>query len=40
MDWFAALPEWWAWIAAGGAGALALAAFANMLEAALDLDAG
>ena len=39
MDLFAGMPEWLVWCAAGIAGAIALAAFANMLEAALDLDA-
>lgn len=40
MEIFAAMPEWWAWLAAGAVGAVALAALANMLDAALDLDAG
>jgi hypothetical protein len=39
MDLLAALPEWLVWCAAGGAGALALAAVASIIEAALDLDA-
>ena len=36
MDLFAGMPEWLVWCAAGSAGAIALAALANMLEAALD----
>ena len=40
MDMFAGMPEWWAWVAAGAVGAIALAALANMLAAAFDLDAG
>jgi hypothetical protein len=40
MEWFAAIPEWWVWCAAGGAGAIALATLANILEAAFELDAG
>ncbi len=40
MDLFAVMPEWLVWCAAGVAGATALAALANMLEAALELDAG
>jgi hypothetical protein len=36
MDLFAGMPEWLVWCAAGGAGAIALAALANMLDAALD----
>jgi len=39
MDLFAAMPEWLVWCAAGLAGAIALAALANMLVAALELDA-
>jgi hypothetical protein len=39
MDFFAGMPEWLVWCAAGVAGAIALAALANMLEAALELDA-
>jgi len=39
MDLFAVLPEWLVWSAAGIAGAIALSAFASMLEAAFDLDA-
>ncbi len=39
MDFFAGWPEWLVWCAAGVAGAVALAALANMLEAALELDA-
>lgn len=39
MDLFAGLPEWLVWCAAGIAGAIALAALANMLDAAFDLDA-
>jgi hypothetical protein len=36
MDLFAGMPEWLVWCAAGTAGAIALAALANMLDAALD----
>ena len=39
MDLFAGLPEWLVWCAAGMAGAIALAALVNILEAALELDA-
>lgn len=39
MEWFAAMPEWLVWCAAGTAGAVGLALLANMLEAAFDLDA-
>jgi hypothetical protein len=39
MDFLAGMPEWLVWCAAGGAGAIALAALASMLEAALELDA-
>lgn len=38
MEMLAALPEWLVWCAAGGAGALALAALARMLAAAIDLE--
>jgi hypothetical protein len=40
MDLFAGMPEWLVWCAAGIAGAVALTAVANILEAAFDLDAG
>jgi hypothetical protein len=40
MELFAGMPEWLVWCAAGGAGALALANLAVILEAALELDAG
>ncbi len=40
MEFFAGMPEWLVWCAAGGAGAIALATLANILEAALELDAG
>jgi hypothetical protein len=40
MDLFAGMPEWLVWCAAGGAGVIALATLANILEAALELDAG
>ena len=40
MELFAGMPEWWAWVAAGAVGAIALAALANILAAAFDLDAG
>jgi hypothetical protein len=39
MEWFASMPEWWVWLAAGAVGAVALAAFASILQAALDLEA-
>lgn len=39
MDLFAGMPEWLVWGAAGVAGAIALATLANILDAALDLDA-
>jgi hypothetical protein len=39
MDLFAAMPEWLVWCAAGLAGAIALAAIANILEATFELDA-
>jgi hypothetical protein len=39
MELLAAVPEWLVWCAAGGAGALALAALASILGAALDLEA-
>jgi hypothetical protein len=39
MDWFAAMPEWLVWCAAGAAGAIALAAIARILNAAFELDA-
>lgn len=39
MELLAAVPEWLVWCAAGAAGAVALAALANVLEAALDLEA-
>ncbi|HWP13686.1 MAG TPA: hypothetical protein VNN06_17830 [Ramlibacter sp.] len=39
MELLAAMPEWLVWCAAGGAGAIALAALASILDAALDLDA-
>jgi hypothetical protein len=40
MELLAAMPEWLVWCAAGGAGVLALATLANILDAALELDAG
>ena len=40
MELFAGVPDWWAWLAAGAVGAIALAALANILSAAFDLDAG
>lgn len=39
MDLLAGVPEWLVWGAAGVAGAIALAMLANILDAALDLDA-
>lgn len=38
MDLLAALPDWLVWCAAGGAGVLALATVARIIQAALDLD--
>jgi hypothetical protein len=38
MEVFAAIPDWLTWLAAGSAGACALAALARSLEAVLDLD--
>lgn len=40
MELLAGMPEWLVWCAAGAVGAIALAALANILEAALELDAG
>jgi hypothetical protein len=40
MELLAAMPEWLVWCTAGVAGAVALAALANILDAALELDAG
>jgi hypothetical protein len=40
MELFAGVPDWLVWCAAGGAGAIALANIAVILEAALELDAG
>jgi hypothetical protein len=37
MEFAPAVPEWLTWLAAGGAGVLALAALARALEAFLDL---
>ena len=39
MELATALPDWLVMLAAGGAGAVALAMLARMLEAAFDLDA-
>ena len=39
MELLAAMPEWLVWCAAGAAGAIALATLANILDAALELDA-
>ena len=39
MDMLAGYPEWLVWLAAGLAGAFALAALAGILDAAFDLDA-
>ena len=39
MELLAGMPEWLVWCAAGAAGATALAALANILDAALELDA-
>ena len=39
MEVLAALPEWLGWFAAGAVGAIALAAIANIIETALDLEA-
>lgn len=38
MDLIAALPDWLVWCTAGVAGACALAAVVNTIEAALDLE--
>lgn len=40
MEMLTVVPEWLVWCAAGAAGVLALAALANILDAALELDAG
>ena len=40
MEILAGIPEWLVWCAAGAVGAFALAALANILDAALELDAG
>ncbi len=40
MELFAGVPDWLVWCAAGGAGVIALANIAVILEAALELDAG
>ena len=40
MEMLAGMPDWLVWCAAGGAGVLALATLANILDAALELDAG
>ena len=40
MELFAGVPDWLVWCAAGGAGAIALAHIAVILEAALELEAG
>lgn len=40
MELLAGMPEWLVWCAAGVAGAIALAALANILDVALELDAG
>jgi hypothetical protein len=40
MDLFASMPEWLAWFAAAAVAILALATLANVLQAALDLEAG
>jgi hypothetical protein len=39
MELFAGVPDWLVWCAAGGAGAIALANIAVILEAVLELDA-
>jgi hypothetical protein len=39
MELLAAMPEWLVWCAAGAAGAFALKAVVNVIEAALDLEA-
>lgn len=39
MELLAAMPEWLVWCAAATAGVIALAALANILDAALELDA-
>jgi hypothetical protein len=40
MEFLGAMPEWLVWCAVGVAGAIALATLANVLDAALELDAG
>jgi hypothetical protein len=40
MELFAGMPEWLAWCAVAVAGLLALATLVNVLQAALDLEAG
>jgi hypothetical protein len=40
MELFAGVPDWLVWCAAGGAGAIALANIAVILEAVLELEAG
>jgi hypothetical protein len=39
MDMLAAYPDWMVWLAAGLAGAFALATLASVLDALLELDA-
>jgi hypothetical protein len=39
MELLTGIPEWLVWCAAAAAGVFALAAIANILEAALELDA-
>jgi hypothetical protein len=39
MELLARMPDWLAWCAAGAAALIALGTLANILEAALDLDA-
>jgi hypothetical protein len=40
MELLTGMPEWLVWCATGAVGALALAALANILDAALELEAG
>ena len=39
MEVLAALPEWLVWLAAGAAGAIALATLARIIDTALELEA-
>jgi hypothetical protein len=39
MELIAGMPEWLVWCAVGGAGVVALAALANILDATFEMDA-